>query len=813
MPLITSDLLPPTYRKAECRLCHRCIPKADPPHSAGAPATGRLSTRGGAASASRPPTSSPTSPPPSSRLSSDASSAALAGADEAVSPTTVIAASGDRYKATFDSVYHVQRTCSTRRKLRSQWLHRQCVRWAAPAGAPLSCDDREARGTSLWNLQAALDKKRCAQCNKGGASLCCSASDHGAAGGACHVRYHLPCLLDLWCGRDAAPSAKAPPHARVVIESVRNGTLRFRCAHPAASSLPPSPLSPVARDWRSALDGVTGPTTAACSLLVPASPFTPAPTSTRSALAALAADRASDEKSEATDGVSAAAGEEEKEEEEEEEEDGGESALAPSPDGSGSRLRLSQYVQAAQSLLASLHTAVSRHQVGHFDAEPYLRELSAAQEQFRERLRCIKVALFGRTGVGKSFLLNILCFLTCESPEAYRQRWRDAELRTSALEAYWDEEADTVCADLLGVIQVTTSGSPPVPVSGVAAHRLPRLSLDAAQAAAGQVASPSATALAAHSSSAAAASLPSAAVSSSSAPAGRGPRPRDGAALPLANPWEKDEKLSSWSQASWLPADPAAAVAPAAQDGEDEAAGQRPAQLVGSGSCVVVELSAAGSRELHQGKAADQNCWEKLLGERVVAVVLHQGAGAVAAAERHRRPRHHVASVPPALRPRVARLCALRRPRRGAAAGLPLRAAHAGPPRARLHHRERRRAEERARPLRRLMGSAADRLRLERARRPQLEEDPRDATGGRGGQRGICGRGLCRPCAKRCQRHAAAAGHPAVAEPPCADPRRRQRLAGGPHVRARAAALLLLPPPGPLRHPAVLRVRPVQRAG
>ena len=137
--------------------------------------------------------------------------------------------------------------------------------------------------------------------------------------------------------------------------------------------------------------------------------------------------------------------------------------------------------------------------------------------------------LYGRNGVGKTFLLNILCFHTCESEQQYRHRWRDAELCVEQLEAYWDKEADVVYDDLLQVIMGSKKDA-----AATAAPRQLNASLTSSSPSTAPAAAPS-----------------SSFSSSSSLPAPHVRGGRDEEALP--NLWAQDEHLARWSQASWLP--------------------------------------------------------------------------------------------------------------------------------------------------------------------------------------------------------------------------------------------------------------------
>jgi hypothetical protein len=598
--------------------------------AAGKPADGRKSATVNSSSAS-----SSTSSSSSSSSSASLSALPATGQHETSdathgtpAPSVLIATNGDRYEPSYGKVYHVQRTCSTKPKDRSLWIHRCCVRWAAASGAPLS-GGKEERGRFLWSLQESFKRKKCAKCGEGGASLSCQ-SGHmaaAAAGGdaatvACKVRYHLPCLMELWTagqgsGAGVAAPASSSSHSGLVIQSLRDNELSFLCPQHGRTGTPSSLLSPASKASQSSAVSTASPPSSAANPR-PVAVSNPEDDSTpRSAHDATSPVPPATAESAAVGGTSSIAGEED-----EDDDDDCESLLtaAATQDGSGNSLRLSQYVQSALSLFASLHGTVSRHRLGHFSSESYFEHISSCQQRFGQRLRCVKVVLCGRNGVGKTFLLNILCFLTCESEQEYRQRWLDTELRVSQLEAYWDQEADVVCADLLRVCQESTVSPRQRAATATAADHPAALSLAGSQRSGGGVPSallsaPTSAPLLSDRSASTSLWTPASGASSSSS-SHASVRGAHAKSLPeLPDLWEGDRELSSWSRASWLQADAAAAAGTTGLSDEDDRRDRRqPSQLGSSGcSCVVVELSQAGSRQLTEKKAEDMSKWEEPL--------------------------------------------------------------------------------------------------------------------------------------------------------------------------------------------------------
>ena len=442
------------------------------------------------------------------------------------------------------------------------FFHQSCARFALPHDLRLR-QNQQKRAEVLTSFIEKHRRTKCQFCRQGGAALRCSAAT--AESGLSCKPCHLPCLLDEWQKQNAL----APSKQSVILHSAQHHVLSFTCAtHIHAAPIPMAISSPT-------------------RLTTTPSPSTPSSANITSRFGPVASD--SERNATAISEPEAEQSDDEKDEQE--------TMIADAvPNQQFSQNNV--HVLATTRRLERLLRIIQKHPVGHLSLDFAVDHVNRTEERLMERLGRIKCVVVGRNGVGKTFVLNILCSITVEADLAYTERWKNAgdELAFVELEAYWDRERDIVVADLLQAIQYSRSPQRALVRANGAAPS--PLSLDGNGDTTGVAPTSTSTSTPVPFPS------PSAVLSS---PANH----HSGAEMSLAQLWKviglKDgEQLSRWSSATWRSV---------GRETVDQAAGNGLSSQLGDVECrcVVVDMTNDGEAAMQEQKQSDMQRWEKPL--------------------------------------------------------------------------------------------------------------------------------------------------------------------------------------------------------
>ena len=476
---------------------------------------------------------------------------------------TVITAKGDPLHVSFVDVFRV-----VKGEISPMFVHQSCARFALPHDLRLD-QHKQKRAEVLLSLIEDHRRIKCQSCNQGGAAVWCQAATPADPGSSCRP-YHLPCLMDEWQKQSALALSKQS----VILHSAQDNALSFTCSmHTHAAAVPMSGSSPTR------IATVSPPSTSSPSKL--------SFTNLVSRLGAAASD--SERSAAAKFAPEAEQSDDDKEEQEEVVADAGlDQGLTQN----------NVHVLATTRGLERLLRIVQKHPIGHLSLDFAVDHVNLTEERLMERLRRIKCVIVGRNGVGKTFVLNILCSITVEADLAYTERWKKAgaEIVFAELEAYWDRERDIVVADLLQAIKygrspkqttARSNGPAPNPLSLHGNGDMPGVPLTSTSTSA------------------------SAPVPSSSAPSSSPAHHRSTTPMSLTELWkvagvQDGERLSRWSRASWRFA---------GRESVERAAGNDlPSQLGDvECQCVVVDMTNEGEAALLEQKQSDMERWEQPL--------------------------------------------------------------------------------------------------------------------------------------------------------------------------------------------------------
>ena len=478
---------------------------------------------------------------------------------------TVGTAQGDSLHVSFVEVFRVVRGEGS-----PMFVHQSCARFALPHDLRLD-QHKQKRAELLLNVIERHRRIKCQSCHQGGATVKCQAAAADPRP-SCKA-YHLPCLLDEW----KKQSALIPSKQSVTLHSAQDHALSFTCAAHAEAAAVMTAVSSSTRIATASPSSAPSPSRPSSTVGVLSAAWSPSVN-----LAGRFGASATD--SECSAAATALTSEAEQSDDDKEEQEEVLNHIVLDQGIAQNNV----HVQATTRRLQRLLRIVQQHPVGHLSLDFAVEHVNLTEERLVERLRRIKCVVVGRNGVGKTFVLNILCSITVETDLAYRERWKEVgEIAFIKLEAYWDRERDIVVADLLQAIQHGRSPQQATARSGAAGPIA--LSLDGDAGSSG---------------------APRTSISTS-APVHKPSSSASTTLMPLTDLWELvglqgGGELSRWSRASWQFA--------GGGRGERAAGHDLPSQLGDIGyHTVVVDMSDEGEAALLEQKQSDMERWEQPL--------------------------------------------------------------------------------------------------------------------------------------------------------------------------------------------------------